>query len=370
MANRGYDVVVDVDQEVCRWKITWTHAEKDGPATMAPGISQWTLLTFISTGRLRPHRSPRRPRIPQFKYVFPPPPSSPSRSLQINHHPHVSIPPLTKHPPDFDDTPSRGGPKIQPDSQSASFLPGPSTASPSSRKHYLWTLSFYAQAFDIDTSSILSRCRATLYPRQNFLDVLEGNPDLYGPVWIATTVVVILFLTGTINQYLAHTGNAHFAYDFSLLSGAAGLVYGYTAFVPVGLWGVLKWYGSESANLLECVCLYGYANLVWVAVACVSWSPIAILNYAATAVGLAFSAFFLLRNLYPVLSTTEAKTSKVLLVVVLLLHAGFAIAIKVLFFAATSPVGKGKDGGADKPAGEGAGEGEGKGDMLRMFLGR
>ena len=104
--------------------------------------------------------------------------------------------------------------------------------------------------------------------------MLEGNPDLYGPVWIATTVVVILFLTGTISQYLSHQGKDHFAYDFKLLSGAAGLVYGYTGLVPVGLWGVLKWYGSESANLLECACLYGYANLVWIVVALVSWSPI------------------------------------------------------------------------------------------------
>jgi starch phosphorylase len=66
-----------------------------------------------------------------------------------------------------------------------------------------------------------------------------------------------------------------------------------------------------------------------------------------------------LRNLYPVLSTTEAKTSKVLLIVVLALHAGFAIAIKVLFFASTSPIGNPK-GGEDK--------GDGKGDMImRMF---
>jgi hypothetical protein len=121
---------------------------------------------------------------------------------------------------------------------------------------------------------VLRRCKSSIYPRANFLDVLEGNPDLYGPVWIATTVVVILFLTGTINQYLAQKGEGRFVYDFKLLSGAAGLVYGYTAFVPVGLWAVLKWFGSESANLLECACLYGYANLVWIVVALVSWSPI------------------------------------------------------------------------------------------------
>ena len=61
-----------------------------------------------------------------------------------------------------------------------------------------------------------------LYPRANFLDVLEGNPDLYGPFWIATTVVLILFLCGTISQYLASpvgSGEEAFVYDFSLLSG-------------------------------------------------------------------------------------------------------------------------------------------------------
>jgi hypothetical protein len=82
------------------------------------------------------------------------------------------------------------------------------------------------------------------------------------------------------------------------------------------------------------------------------------------ALGFAASAFFLLRNLYPVLSSTEAKTSKILLIVVLALHAGFAIAIKVLFFAATSPVGP-KDGPG---VGTGAEGDDKKGDMLRMLL--
>lgn len=94
-----------------------------------------------------------------------------------------------------------------------------------------------------------------------------------------------------------------------------------------------------------------------------------VVNFTVVAVGLAFSAAFLLRNLYPVLSTTEAKTSKILLVVVVVLHAGFAIAIKVLFFAATSPVGPNK--GADKDAGKGTADGgsDGKGGMLMMLMG-
>lgn len=49
--------------------------------------------------------------------------------------------------------------------------------------------------------------------------MLEGNPDLYGPFWIATTVIFILFMGGTVSLYLAERGEGRFAYDFGLLSG-------------------------------------------------------------------------------------------------------------------------------------------------------
>ncbi|KAI1148807.1 YIPF1 protein [Nemania diffusa] len=224
---------------------------------------------------------------------------------------------------------------------SSSGLPLPATANTGgsgggggASKRYLWTISFYAQFFDVDTSSVMARCWAALWPRANFLDVLEGNPDLYGPFWIATTVILILFLGGTISQYLASHGAGPFAYDFGLLSGAAGLIYGYTLIIPVVLYGALRYFGSESANLLECTALYGYANLIWIPVALISWSPITILNWVFVGVGWALSVLFLLRNLYPVLSATDRQTSKVLLVLVVALHLGLAIAIKILFFAA------------------------------------
>ncbi|KAK3065150.1 hypothetical protein LTR53_018276, partial [Teratosphaeriaceae sp. CCFEE 6253] len=105
------------------------------------------------------------------------------------------------------DAPSRNGRTNKPlPPNQTSFLGQPPSGArggqPSSSKRYLWSLGFYQQFFDMDTTQISNRCLYTLYPRQNFLDVLDGNPDLYGPFWIATTVVVILFLTGTISSYL------------------------------------------------------------------------------------------------------------------------------------------------------------------------
>ncbi|QIX01122.1 hypothetical protein AMS68_006639 [Peltaster fructicola] len=240
---------------------------------------------------------------------------------------------LQFHNSDFESN-TRGA-KVAPDQ--TSFLQ-PDTRASAGKGGHLWSISFYQQFFDVDTTQILRRCWSALFPRTNFLDVLDGNPDLYGPFWIATTVVVILFLAGTISDKLHQNDNTRFVYDFKLLSGAAGLIYGYTIFVPVGLWAVLKWFGSQSADVLECWSLYGYANIIWIPVALISWSQLSALNYAFVAVGYAMSAIFLFRNLYPVISAIDAKTSRILLIVILVLHAGLAIAIKILVFTYQSPV--------------------------------
>jgi hypothetical protein len=117
-------------------------------------------------------------------------------------------------------------------------------------------------------------------------------------------------------------------------------MYGYTFVIPSLLWVVLRWYGSESANLLECLCLYGYANLIWVPVAIASASPITILNWVFVGVGFGVSCTFLVRNMYPVVQATDARTARGLLFVIGALHAGLALTIKILFFAHGSPVAK------------------------------
>lgn len=123
---------------------------------------------------------------------------------------------LEFHTSTFAET-SASGPKGR---ASSGLLPPPVTTSSSGGgKRLIWTIGFYAQFFDVDTSAVLARCWATLFPRVNFLDVLEGNPDLYGPFWIATTVVLILFLGGTISDYRSTEQGTQFAYNFKLLSG-------------------------------------------------------------------------------------------------------------------------------------------------------
>jgi hypothetical protein len=70
-------------------------------------------------------------------------------------------------------------------------------------------------------------------------------------------------------------------------------------------------------------------------------------------VGFGLSVAFLLRNLYPVLSATDRQTSKILLILVVVLHAVLAIFIKVLFFAPVRKV-------AEEPVKDG--------ESMRLFM--
>ena len=151
------------------------------------------------------------------------------------------------------------------------------------------------------------------------------------------------------------------------------MIYGYTLFLPLGLWAFLKWSGSEAAALLEMWALYGYANLIWIPVSLISWSTLDILNYVFVGVGFAISVLFLVRNLYPVISSTPKQRAKILLVLVVVLQFGLAVAIKILFFANTSLANKGKDGKdgglpESKPGKGDESDSDGEGERLRRLL--
>jgi hypothetical protein len=108
-----------------------------------------------------------------------------------------------------------------------------------------------------------------------------------GPFWISSTTIIILFFSSTLAGYLAalHTDSKYY-YDFTLLTAAAGLMYGYAGVIPTILWGAMKWYGCEP-SLLEILCLYGYGGMiVWIPVV----SPLA--NLTVVVVGRGDSDLF------------------------------------------------------------------------------
>ncbi|GJJ77286.1 protein YIPF1/2 [Entomortierella parvispora] len=197
----------------------------------------------------------------------------------------------------------------------------------------IWSIDYYAKFFDVDTTQVMERCMASIIPKDNFLNVMGGSPDLYGPFWISTTVVFVLFvMSSIIDSIHAYMESVPYSYDIGHLTFAFATIYTYAFMIPAMIWGATKYFGCQP-DLLEMLALYGYGLTVWVPVAFLSVAPWNLLRWILILAGGASSGVFLVRNMYPVLQRAEAQTSKAILILVVGLHVILTLILKYKFFS-------------------------------------
>lgn len=176
-----------------------------------------------------------------------------------------------------------------------------------------------------------------------------------GPFWIPTTVIFLLFVTATIAKFISDKDSP---YDFIILSFGFAAIYTYSFGMPFIVWGALKYFGC-SPSLLDTIGLYGYSLTIWLPISVryffvlfcfrlfisliknlifilfqiINIIPSDTVRWALVIVGFAISGFFITRNLYPIISRADSKTSRLLLIFVLAAHAAFALLLKFKFFS-------------------------------------
>ena len=68
-----------------------------------------------------------------------------------------------------------------------------------------WTLAFYQQFFDVDTTDVKNRLLYSMVPvpGKSFLQHhIRPRPDLYGPFWICCTLVFSIAISGNLSDFL------------------------------------------------------------------------------------------------------------------------------------------------------------------------
>ncbi|KAJ1993408.1 hypothetical protein H4R33_000663 [Dimargaris cristalligena] len=208
---------------------------------------------------------------------------------------------------------------------------GASQAPPAN--YALWQVEYYAQYFNVDSTNVLERMWQSVVPTRNFLDIIGPNPDLYGPFWIATTVIFAMFVTSSLSQSIVaylHGGNR--VYDFTTLSFAVFTVYPYLLLTSLGVWATTKYFGCQP-SLLEVLSIYGYAFTVWIPIAIACVVPNDLVRWILTIVAFVSSALFICKNIFLIISRSGATVHRALILVVLLAHAALALVFKIKFFS-------------------------------------
>ncbi|CAG8471052.1 27_t:CDS:2 [Diversispora eburnea] len=151
------------------------------------------------------------------------------------------------------------------------------------------------------------------------------------------SVIFLLFVTSSIAETIASLidkkGEQQF--DFAILSFAVGAIYSYAFGIPLLVWITLKYFGCKP-SLMGILGLYGYGLTVWIPISVICIVPNEIIRWTLVIAGFAISGFFKTKNLYPVISAAEAKTSRLILIFILGAHAAFALLLKFEFFSYTT----------------------------------
>ncbi|KAI9205958.1 uncharacterized protein BJ171DRAFT_500192 [Polychytrium aggregatum] len=210
----------------------------------------------------------------------------------------------------------------------------PSTPDVGAIKPAFWTLDYYKQYFDVDTNEVVSRITASLLPKDDFVALVGGKPDLYGPFWISTTVIFTLFVTSTIaGSISAIINDQPFNYDMALLSFAVGAVYFYAAVMPLVIWAVARYFASPS-SVFEIIDVYGYGLTIWVPASLICVIPSNLIQWILVLAAFASSTYFIVRSLHPVAAATQPAYAKSVVVGIILgCQIIFALIFKLGFFS-------------------------------------
>ncbi|PON37368.1 Yip1 domain containing protein [Parasponia andersonii] len=196
----------------------------------------------------------------------------------------------------------------------------------------VFSISSYTQYFNVDTDIVLNRLLSALHPiGGDFFAKIDANPDLYGLIWISTTLVFVLASLGNCATYLMqkHTNSGtSWSFNVNYVNVAAGSVYGYAAVVPLAFYFLLQYMGSNP-SLVKFWCMWGYSLFIFVLASFLLVIPVEFLRWMIILLTGAASACFVGSNLK---SYVEGSDLTIVVVAAFTLQLALAVFIKVWFF--------------------------------------
>lgn len=200
------------------------------------------------------------------------------------------------------------------------------------------TVQYYQPYFDVDTEDVKERLVRSLqgYKFHDFVSFTDMKPDLYGPFWLCTTLIFTIGATANFASYLSFTPTVdkpRWNYDFTLLTGAAAVIYGFSAGIPLVLWFSCR-YLKIPLSLAQSVCVYGYAHSIYILAALMCMIPSNLVGWLAILLAFGTAGAFLGNNLlaYVKVHNKKPELTNGLVGAVVIGHAVFAIVLKLYFF--------------------------------------
>lgn len=200
------------------------------------------------------------------------------------------------------------------------------------------TIAYYRPHFDVDTSDVVTRLKKGFIPssgENSLLAEVQAKPDLYGPFWVCATLVFVIGVAANFASWVYWDKNTTWEYDFTHVTLALGVVFGYAVGMPGAVWLLCKYFGVP-LSLITLLCLYGYSMVAFIPAAMLCTTPVEALDWLALTAAFGLSIAVLLRNTWDLLTANADPTQrKVFAGIMAVAHLLLAFMLKLLFFLHT-----------------------------------
>ncbi|URE13274.1 Yip1 domain [Musa troglodytarum] len=195
----------------------------------------------------------------------------------------------------------------------------------------VFSISSYSSYFNVDTDVVVERIISSVYPMNDFYRKIDGNPDLYGPIWISATLMFMLAALGNVGTYVMEKRNdssTTWTFDVNYVEWSACAIFGYVLAVPAAFYFLLQYFGFRT-SLVRLWCMWGYSLFIFMPICMLLVVPVELFRWIIIILAGTASSWFIAVNLK---ACTQSSDLMILIVGAMVLQFALALFIKMFFF--------------------------------------
>ena len=188
----------------------------------------------------------------------------------------------------------------------------------------------FKKYFQITSNDFILRFINSFIPfNHKFGNLIQNNPDLYGPIWIYTSLILLISATGSLTRTLQGHNNKNFFQEFIPIAGTT--VYSIGFGLPILITFLMKLFGVK-LGFVHVICTYGYSFSIFLPISIICVIQINAVQWIALIYAVFSSTSLLVVNYHKLMGEFSKNRKYIIIIIVLLAQLGLLLFFKLYFF--------------------------------------
>jgi len=188
----------------------------------------------------------------------------------------------------------------------------------------------FKRYFQITSNDFILRFINSFIPfNHKFGNLIKSNPDLYGPIWIYTSLILSLSATGSLTRTIQGHNNKNFFQEFIPI--AASIIYIVGFGLPILIAFLMRLFGIK-LGFVHVICTYGYSFSIFLPISIICIIQLHYIQWIALIYAVFSSTSLLVVNYYKLMGDFSRNKKSIIIAIVLLAQIGLLLFFKLYFF--------------------------------------